>query len=123
MSKTYYFQNVKNPVTGEIITIKAPDKYTLTMKVNNKIDIWEKQKNRLDIQSNKEVNIKNCSNATKTALVEIESYKQILNYTLNIDDKINWEKLFKNDLFSDVKPELINFKKSHGIIGMLKFIP
>jgi restriction system protein len=123
MSKTYWYQDITNPLTGEVVRIKSSDKYILSIKVENKKQTWNNQSKRLNLKIDKEENIKYCFDATKLALSEIENYNNILKYTLDIDDKINWDKLYKNNIFSKIKPDIKDFEKSHGIIGALKFIP
>jgi restriction system protein len=121
--KNYYYQNIKNTITGEVLRIKAADKYTLQEKVNNKLNTWSNQNTRLSLKLEKEENIKSTLSNTKKALSEIESYRNLLSQTLKVNDKIDWNSLYDKKLFNLKKPLLSDFLKNSSLNEVLKFLP
>lgn len=121
--KTYYFQDIKNTSTSETLRIKAPDKYTLEQKVNKKLAAWKTQQVRMDaknqLDSNQEASLQN----TKNALKEIDDYNKVLEYTLNVNDRINWDNLVDNSSFNISKPVIENYSRKSNKDDLLKKLP
>ena len=100
--------------------ISAPDLDILQNKANMQANKWndkwiridEKQKN-LD---SREKNIEEAFLRTEEAINEQKILENLLNYTLSIDDKVDWDDLKRKDKFSKGKP-------IEPIWGILKEIP
>ena len=116
MSKSQYYQDIKNSVTGETVRIKASDKYVLNQKINNKLNTWSNQNARFNLKLEKDENISSALQDTKKALKEIEEYKNILNQTLKVDDKIDWNRIYKRDKFNLTEPKLNDFLQKPGTL-------
>lgn len=106
-----YIGTYRNNLTGESYTIQANDQYTFQNKLNALNARWEKQNSRLIENQEKEKAIKNADIQTKEALSAIEECQNILKYTLNIDDKVDWDDI-KQSKILPTKPVLENFMKS-----------
>ncbi len=103
-----YEEIIQDPFTGDIAIIKSNDYYIFNQKKDNKIQIWEKRAELLQKQQTKEEGIEEAIRLTQEAENTVSDLKNILNYTLSIDDRINWNNLkdFKKfkDFHFDRKP-------------------
>ena len=118
-----YYQDIKNPLTGEVLRITSNDHFTLQNKVDKKLQVWSDQNQKLLVKQAKEENIANARQQTEDTLDEINEYKNILKYTLKIDDKIDWEKLYNKKKYNKLKPELNDFLVSDPLKNLFSFIP
>lgn len=106
-----YVNTYKNTVTGETYTIQANDPYTFQNKLNALNAKWEKQNARILENQQKDKAIANAELQTKEALKAIEDCKSILKYTLEVDDKIDWEVL-KQSKTLPVQPRLEDYLRN-----------
>ena len=113
-------KHLTNDLTGEIVLIKSNDYFTFQSKVEKRIEMWNKQKEKLLGHSGAE-------EKTLQTQKEIESYKTILNATLSVNDKIDWESLKDSSVFKALKPSTPPNKDDYRAIpiaaGLLSFIP
>lgn len=99
--------------------IRSDNVYVLEQKANEKIrqwtDMWERkqvaemkrlerEKKAQDIQQKKAL----AENRTVRAREMIDSMGEILSYTLDIDDAIDWELLKNKDKFTEPKPKKLS---------------
>ncbi|MCM3167926.1 restriction endonuclease [Peribacillus frigoritolerans] len=94
-----YETTIHNSYLGLSKIIKGQTPAEVTMKAQNQMEIWDKRAQRerqkeliQDMKQQAEYDSEN-------ALKEINSYKNILNYTLQVDDKVDWDKLYDNESF------------------------
>jgi restriction system protein len=81
--------------------VKAKTYAELEMKVTNQEEIWRRREERerqkeliADMKEEAEFD-------TEQALSQINEYKNILNYTLDHDDKVDWNKLINKEVFNE----------------------
>ncbi|MGM0853107.1 MAG: restriction endonuclease [Bacillota bacterium] len=110
----YYERTVYNSYLGLSKIVKAKTHAELEMKVTNQVEIWRKREERerqkeliADMKEQAEFD-------TEQALSEIEEYRNILSYTLDHNDKVDWNELlesenFKRFNFNEVKPDIKTF--------------
>lgn len=109
---TYYYEKtIHNSYLGVSKILKGKSNAELEMKIYNQLEKWDKWEERerhkeliLDMKDQAEYD-------TNTAIKTIEEYKNILNHTLEIDDKIKWDKLYDKKTFGSMKFK----KKNHDI--------
>ncbi|MCW7463999.1 MULTISPECIES: restriction endonuclease [Leptospira] len=101
-----YEERIQDTYTGEIAIIKSNDWYIFNQKKENKLASWEKRGHRLHKQQTKEEGLEEANRLTNEALENIKNMKNILKYTLGIDDKINWESLKDYKKFKQFKFDL-----------------
>ena len=90
---------IKNIHTGSRQYLSGTTVEILENKINRQLKIWF---NNFEKDSDKETELKNeelAASLTKEAKQTHESFKNILNHTLSIDDKVNWQSLIKSDKY------------------------
>lgn len=126
MARAQYQQYLNNKVTGETVLIKSNDYLTFQSKLEKKTEQWEKQNERFKKQEDRDKGIKKALEMTEQAKKEIEAYKNILKFTLKVDDKINWEELFDKNFFKEYvpssKPNREEFEKNVPKSNIFEFI-
>ncbi|MEF2175887.1 MAG: restriction endonuclease [Candidatus Absconditabacteria bacterium] len=103
-----YEEILKDPITGIRIVIKANDYYSFIEKRNKKINQFQK---KADLHNGKEY----ADQKDKECKKKIEENNNILNYTLNYDDKINRDELIIKNSFNEyipIKPDLQLIKEN-----------
>lgn len=121
-----YEKTIKNEYLGLSKVVRAKTQYELMIKVNNQLQTWEKreerERKRQRIQDMKE----QAKVKTDQALEEIEQYKNILNHTLSVDDKVEWDELYDKQKFKDFsfreEPQFEKFKIKHAVPKENKFL-
>lgn len=115
-----YEEYVTNKLTGEQVLIKSNDYLVFQSKVAKRKAIWDKQNNKL-------IRSSDASDRTEQARQEIEAYKNILNSTLDVDDKIDWAKLLDNSKFNKFKsktsPEKCDFYRNVPKASFKELLP
>lgn len=115
-----YEGTARNSYLGFSKILRAQTRAELHMKIRNQEEIWakreERERKKAQIQDMKEQAIFD----TNGALEEIEKYKGILKYTLDVDDKVEWNNLyqkkkFKRFSFNRPVPELEAFMGNLGV--------
>lgn len=94
-----YEKTILDNFSGEVYCAKSNDPYLLEQKIQRKKEIWAKKQARQENLDHKESQIELAESNTEEAVNLIEEVNNILNHTLSIDDKIEWEKLYKKDRF------------------------
>ncbi|MCP6727521.1 MAG: restriction endonuclease [Patescibacteria group bacterium] len=95
---------------NEYKVISAPELYMLENKVQIQADKWntkwqsllEKQR----IVEQKEANIEEATERTEEAINRLHQIDNLLLYTLDIDDTIDWDTLKRHDCFPEPKPAM-----------------
>ena len=108
-SKYIYNQTFYNSELGLTKTIKAETKWEFDLKVNQMNERWKQQiqlKRKRDMISN---NQKTTEAIDKEQKQYIKEYKDILKYTLKVNDKLNWDNQYRKDnykkwLFNEIEP-------------------
>jgi restriction system protein len=118
MARSYYYKEIENSLTGERVFLKAADKVSLSMKVQKQYERWERER----IRSEKAEKKQQAIDKTELAIKTRESLQNILNATLEVDDKIDWMSLLDRRPYPADKPNLANFTKD-SISKSLSFIP
>jgi restriction system protein len=116
MAKKYYYEEtIYNDYLGKVKTIKAQSRWELELKIEEQIAKWEERKRKretiLDMKEEAEFE-------TELAKEKIEQYKNLLNHTLNLDDKLDWEQQKKTEPFHPFefdKKDLQYFLKKHNV--------
>ncbi|AKS37383.1 restriction endonuclease [Anoxybacillus gonensis] len=119
MAKRFYYEEtIYNDYLGKVKTIKAQSLWELELKVEEQLAKWEAEEERqrkrdaiLDMKDEAEFE-------TELARKKIEEYKNILNHTLNLDDKLDWEKQKKTKPFRPSefdKHDLQHFFQKHNV--------
>ncbi|MBS4173520.1 restriction endonuclease [Bacillus sp. FJAT-49736] len=115
-----YEKFISNSYLNVSKLVKANTIAELNMKVTNQLNIWSKkeasERNKValqDLQKQAEVD-------TEDALEDINQYRNILAYTLEIDDKVNWDKLYQKDKFKQfrfekIEPKLDTYIEKHKV--------
>ncbi|MFZ5425035.1 MAG: restriction endonuclease [Patescibacteria group bacterium] len=122
-----YQTYLTNDYTGETILIKSNDKFIFDEKVRKRQRIWEEQHIKYENLRAKEKSQNEALNSTKLAQEEINSYKTILKYTLDRNDKIDWESIKNNKIFKSYAPSEKPIKEEF-LIGVpkksfIEFVP
>ena len=108
-SKYFYNQTFYNTELGVSKTIKAETKWEFDLKVNQMNERWNQQ---LQLKRKREM-ISNNQQTTEAMDKEqkeyIKEYENILKYTLNVNDKLNWETQYRKDnykewVFNEIEP-------------------
>lgn len=94
-----YEKTITDNYSGDIYCAKSNDPYLLEQKIQRKREVWAKKQARQENLDHKESQIELAESNTEEAVNLIEEVNNILNHTLSIDDKIEWEKLYKKDKF------------------------
>lgn len=122
-----YEKRITNENTGETVLIKSNDYLTFQSKIEKKLEIWKKQEIMLKNRENKEQAIQSAKTQTVDALKEMDNYSNILNTTLGVDDKIDWENLKNKKEFKEYselpKPEKDNFFNDVPKKSWMEIIP
>lgn len=88
--------------------ISAPELDILQNKANLQANKWNEKWERIEekqnIRDSKEENIEDAFLRTEEAINELNILDNLLNYTLSIDDKVNWNDLKRKDKFTKKKP-------------------
>ncbi|MGJ3203683.1 restriction endonuclease [Geobacillus stearothermophilus] len=119
MAKKYYYQKtIYNEYLGKVKTIKAESRWELELKVEEQIAKWdleeEKQRKREAILDMKE----EAEFETELAVEKIEQYRNLLNHTLNLNDKLDWDQQKNTEPFRPFefeKKDLQYFLKKHKV--------
>lgn len=89
--------------------LSAPEEDILENKIGLQAKKWKEKWERLESKrrnfQEKEANINEANERTNTAIKELEDVENILVHTLSIDDKVNWEKLKRNEDFTKPEPK------------------
>jgi restriction system protein len=100
-TKYSYSKIISNNYLGTVKEIKGHSPEEVYYKAQDQLAKWEEQENRkrerdriTDLKVQAEFD-------TKEALEEITSYETLLQSTLDVDDKIDWEKLYQRDAFPE----------------------
>ncbi|WP_019123772.1 restriction endonuclease [Brevibacillus massiliensis] len=117
MGKFYYEETIYNEYLGKVKTIKAETLWELDLKVSNQIAIWDKQEKRLKEKERVEDLKSEAEYETEMAREMIQAYTNILQDTLNRDDKLDWNSQMKNDTFPEFEfedpPSIEEIKSNH----------
>lgn len=105
-----YEKTIHDEYSDEYYTAKSNDPYLLEQKLLRKKEIWAKKQRRQEDIDHKETQLELALEKTEEATCLIEEVNNILNHTLSIDDKIDWNKLYKNKKFKS-----FNFNKKEPI--------
>lgn len=107
-----YETYLTNEYTGEQFLLTANDKFNLEGKIERKLQQWEREEDRRQREEEKKRRQREVSDGiaeaeqlTTAALEEMENYKTILQHTLSIDDRINWDSLKDHTLFREFIPD------------------
>jgi restriction system protein len=116
----YHERTVYNSYLNLSKIVKAKTYAELEMKVTNQEEIWRRREERerqkeliADMKEQAEFD-------TEQALSQIDEYKNILNYTLNHNDKVDWNKLldkedFKEFNFNLPKPDIKTYLLKNNV--------
>ena len=95
--------------------ITAPEKLMLSTKVDLQIKKWNEKWENIDAKKKiiaaRESSLEEANLRTQEAVDAIEAVDNILKYTLNVDDTINWDTLKIHDQYSIEKPKKPTHKK------------
>lgn len=114
-----YEKVIENELTGETVLIKANDLVTFENRLFKKLTQWEKQNKKIKSK-------KQAEKLTKEALQAIEEHKSILKFTIDVDDKIDWEKIRKEPkakIALPQKPNKAEYFEGVDVFGDLHKIP
>lgn len=118
MPRYYYYKDIENPITGEVIRIKASDKYSLSLKIQKQYESWERARVREDKAEKKQLALEK----TQAASENIKSISNILKATLSINDRIDWESLLDRSPYPADAPTKDRFSKN-SLSKSFSFIP
>ena len=89
--------------------LSAPEEDILENKIGLQTKKWKEKWERLESKrrnfQEKEANINEANERTNTAIKELEDVENILVHTLSIDNKVDWEKLKRNEDFTKPEPK------------------
>lgn len=108
-SKYFYNEKFYNSELGVTKTIKAETKWEFDLKVNQMNERWNQQiklKEKREMISNNQQTADSMDREQKKYLSE---YNNILNQTLKVNDKLDWETQYRRDeykkwQFNEIKP-------------------
>lgn len=98
-SKYFYNQTFYNSELGVTKTIKAETKWEFDLKVTQMNERWNQQlqlKRKREMISNNQQTTEAMDREQKKYL---EEYNNILDYTLKVNDKLNWDSQYRKDTF------------------------
>jgi restriction system protein len=99
-----YEKTLRDEHTGEVAIIKSNDSLIFHQKIEKKQEQWAKRGARLDKQQEREDGLGEAEDKTQEAKEAIAAFKNILNHTLSVDDRIDWTKLRDNKHFKAFVP-------------------
>lgn len=123
----YYEEIISNEYLGVTKLVKARTLAELDMKIENQLQAWEKREDKerqrqlfADMKAQAEYD-------TEQALEEIESYRNMLNHTLTVNDKLQWEELYDREEFKpfvldEDEPSFKQFERQFNIPDENKLI-
>ena len=98
-SKYFYNETFYNSELGVTKTIKAETKWEFDLKVNQLNERWNQQiqlKRKREMISNNQQKTESMDREQKRYVLE---YKNILNHTLKVNDKLDWNSQYRHDNF------------------------
>ncbi|PTX53969.1 restriction system protein [Melghirimyces profundicolus] len=122
--KYFYYLTLSNDYLGKVKEIKGASPYEVDLKATEQLRKWHEQemreRERERIQDLKE----QAAFDTERAQKRLSEYQNILNATLDVDDRLDWSSLEKHDAypafsFTQEKPEK---QKVHQELGVPKEI-
>lgn len=104
-----YSVNLQHTGLNEFKTISAPDLLTIEIKIENQcekwIEKWAKIHEKQKLQSKKEASQAEAESRTEEASELFNQIENILIYTLDIDDTIDWDTLKNKQNFNKKAPK------------------
>lgn len=125
MPTKYLFEKtIHNKYLGKIKTIKAHTQWELEIKVKEQLKKWNEQEKRAREKEKIEDLKKQAEYNTLKAQEKINEFKNLLKYTLKVDDKLDWETQKRKDKYPKKKPVLEEIYKEFKIPkkSLLEFI-
>jgi restriction system protein len=121
MARAYYYKNMTNPYTGQGITISAANKFSLAQKIERQEQRWERERVR-EFKAEKK---QQALDKTLEAETDQTALSNILQITIQKDDRIDWESLLQKDPFPTPEPVEESYhqgsiSKSLSFIGAFK---
>ena len=105
---TTYIAQIEHSKLSVHRTIKDKDEFFLRSKVQAQFDkwevVWQKTVDRDRLQNEKLTNHASADALTKLAKQRLYQIENILNYTLTIDDRINWDSIKSKVRFEKINP-------------------
>jgi len=121
MARSYYYKDMTNPYTGQVVRLTAADRFSLANKSERQEQRWDRERIR-DLKAEKK---QQALEKTIELQNDIQALTGILQVTLFKDDKIDWESLVQKDPFPTAEPQEQNYhqgslSKSLSFIGAFK---
>jgi restriction system protein len=121
MSSTYYYKVITNPYSGQAVRITAADRFSLANKIERQEQRWERERVR-ELKAEKK---QQALDKTIEAENDLRALNNILQTTIEVDDKIDWNSLLQKDPFPTPEPQEENYhqgslSKSLSFIGAFK---
>jgi restriction system protein len=101
-----YEEHIRDPYTGEVALIKANERLVFIQRKEKKYETWAKRAERSEKQKTKENGINTANELTNNAKKEHNALISILEDTLCVNDKIQWENLKDTKKFKQFKSKL-----------------
>ena len=95
------------PELGLRKTCKARDIHLLPAKIEDTFKVWEKKYHRHVDQLNKEATAQSVEHQNQMIQAQLAALENILAHTLDIDDIVDWNSLYRRDKFKASSTDLI----------------
>jgi len=117
-----YSANLFHKGLKEHKQIKANDTDLLMSKVETQIDKWNDKwrliQDKVKAREEKEANVQEAERRSSEARDAISAIESILNHTLSVDDKVDWETLKQKTRFAKSKPSKPS-KRAHEELPLM----
>lgn len=104
--KIKYYADISCSIIGEHKTISASEEYLLNEKVNIYLEKLENKIEKYNIKQQQQASQSEVEQRTENAIKLLKDTEDILLYTLDMDDRIDWETLKNNEKYKENKPSL-----------------
>ena len=121
MARAYHHKYITNPYNQQTVSITAADRLSLANKIERQEQRWERERVRELKAEKKQLAL----DKTIEAENDIKSLRNILQTTIEKDDRVDWESLLQKEPFTTPRPQeeayhQASISKSLSFIGAFK---
>lgn len=106
MAQNYYYVEIANDYLGKYRRVTGRTRREVELKAGEQLLRWEEQENRARVREAITDAKEQARVDTEAALVAIEEHRSILESTLAVDDRLNWDAMRESLEFSEPEPDL-----------------